>query len=92
MSPSCDLDLDGRKSVFSNDTPVHDDASLFEVWSQKIQQFIKYCPKKYSFRVWTSAVTLTLNTAIQSFFKDALPYDDLLSKYVWLQKDPQFRK
>lgn len=38
---------------FLNDTPVHDDASLYHAWWQKIQRFRRYDPDKYSSTFWT---------------------------------------
>ena len=32
QSLNCDLDLEDSKPVFSQDTPAHDDASLYQVW------------------------------------------------------------
>ena len=38
MSPHCDLELEDSKSVFSHDTPAHDDTPPYQVWLQKVLQ------------------------------------------------------
>ena len=63
---SCyDLDLEVSTQIFQQDTQAHDNASSHQVWSQKVQRFGRYRQDKHSITIWTFAVTLTLNTAIQ---------------------------
>ena len=64
-SPNCDLDLEVSTSIFLHDTLAHDDASQYQVWSQKVQWFRRYYLDKPSSTFRNSAVTLALNTAIQ---------------------------
>ena len=75
-SLSCDLDLKDSKSVFLNARLVHKDASLQKVWLQKVLQFRGYHPDKHSLKSLTFPVTLTVNTAIQSFHWTLLAYDN----------------
>ena len=48
MCPHCDLDLEDNKPIFLHDTLVHDDALLYHVWLQKVQQLRRYHPHEYS--------------------------------------------
>ena len=36
MSPQCDLDLEDSEIIFLHDTLVHDDASPYQVWLQRV--------------------------------------------------------
>ena len=50
MSPQCDLELEDSKLIFLHDTLAHDDASLYQVWLQKVQQFRRYCSDEHSLK------------------------------------------
>ena len=67
MSPLCDLDLQYSNPIFLRDTLAHDDSPHAKLGYQRLNQFRKYHPDKYSLRFWTITVTMTLNTAI--FYK-----------------------
>ena len=56
-------------SLFLSDAQAYDDASSFQVCLQKVQPFRRYYPNEHSLKCSSFAVTLTLNTAIQSFRK-----------------------
>ena len=69
MSPHFDLNLEDSKPIILHDTLAPNDASLYIIWLQMLQQFIKYHPMKHWMKFWTFTVTLTLNTELQSFHK-----------------------
>ena len=48
MSPHCNPELEDSKPIFLHDTLAQDDASPYQVWLQKVQQFRKYCPDEHS--------------------------------------------
>ena len=48
MNPHCDIDHADTKPMFLHDTLAHDDASPYQVWSQKVQQLRRYRPHKHS--------------------------------------------
>ena len=64
MSPYCDLDLEVNTPIFLQNILAQDDASPYQVWSQKVQQLRRYWPDKQSLTFWTFVVTLTLSKAI----------------------------
>ncbi len=71
MSPHCDPELENSKSIFLHSTLVHDGASPYQVWLQKVQRLRKYRWDEHSLESLTFPVTLTLTTTeqIQSFYK-----------------------
>ena len=69
MSPYCDLDLKSSKAIFLHDIPAHYDASPYQVWSEKIQWYKRYHVNRHSLIIWTSAVPMTLYTAVQYYYK-----------------------
>ena len=78
VSPHCDFDFEDSKPIFfAWHSGLLYTISLYKVWLQKVQQFRRY-PEK-TFKLSTFAVTLILNTAIQSFayhsFYRVLPFD-----------------
>ena len=48
MSPHCDLELEDSKSIFLHDTWVHDSASPYQVWLQKVKRLKIYRSDKHS--------------------------------------------
>ena len=48
VSPHCDPELENSKPVFLHDTLAHDDASLYQIWLQKVQQLTRYHPDEHS--------------------------------------------
>ena len=48
MSPNYDPELEDSKPIFLHDTLAHDDASLYQVWLQKVQQLRRYPPNEHS--------------------------------------------
>ena len=64
-----DLDLDDSKSILSRRTPTHDDASPQPGLVPKSLAVQMICLDKDSLKIWTSAVKVTSNTAIQSLHK-----------------------
>ena len=65
-SPHCDPELEDSKLIFLHDTLAYDDASPYQVWLQKVQQLMRYCPDEHSLEFFTFPVTLTLTTTEQS--------------------------
>ena len=51
-----------RNPNFLQDTPSHDDTPAYQVSLQKVKWFRRYQSDKYSLRIWTLTVTLTLGT------------------------------
>ena len=68
MSPHCDPELEDSKPILLNDTFVHNVASPYHVWLQKVQGMTRYRPDELSLEFWTSSVTLTVTTTVQSNF------------------------
>ena len=60
MSPHCGPELEDSKLIFLHDTLAHDDASLYQVWLQKVQQLKRYRPDEHSLEFSTFSVTLTV--------------------------------
>ena len=48
MSPHCDHELEDSKPIFLHDTLVHDVASPYQVWLQKVQKLRIYRPDEHS--------------------------------------------
>ena len=48
VSPHCDLDLEDIKPIFLHDTLAQDDAPLYQVWLQNVQQLSRYQPDEHS--------------------------------------------
>ena len=59
MSPHCDPELENSKSIFLHSTLVHDGASPYQVWLQKVQWLRKYRWDEHSLEFLTFPVTLT---------------------------------
>lgn len=55
MTPHCCFDLQDSKSIFSTDTPVHDDVSLCKVLFQTFVYFRNHLDK-YILKFWTFAL------------------------------------
>ena len=51
-----------------HDTPGHDDALTYQVSLRNVQWFRRYYLDKYSQRIWTLNVTMTLRTAIKTCY------------------------
>ena len=68
MSPHCDPELEDSKPILLNDTFAHNVASPYHVWLQKVQGMTRYRPDELSLEFWTSSVTLTVTTTVQSNF------------------------
>ena len=66
LSPHRDLELEDSKSIFLHDTRVHDGASPYQVWLQKLQRLRRYRWVEHSLECLTVPVTLTLTTTEQS--------------------------
>ena len=66
MSPHCDPELENSKSIFLHSTMVHDGASPYQVWLQKVQRLRKYRSDEHSLEFLTFPETLTLTTTEQS--------------------------
>ena len=64
-----DLDLEDSKPIFLEDSLAHGDALPYRVWQYKVQHFRRQHLDKQSLTFCNFAVTLTLNTAIQSLHK-----------------------
>ena len=60
MSPQWYYEIEDSKPVFLHDTLAHDDASLYQVWLQKVQQLKRYRPDEHSLEFSTFSVTLTV--------------------------------
>ena len=67
INSNCGLDLDVCTPIILHDIPSHNDHHAYQIWLQKITWFRRYRPDKHSLTVWTFAVTLTLNTALQFY-------------------------
>ena len=93
ISPKCDLDLEDSKPIFLHDILAHDDASQYQVWSQKVKQLRRYHPDEHSAEFWTIPVTLTLTTTEQSnlfTWQSSLWWCAITPSLF--QKDQQFRR
>ena len=51
VSPHCDPELENNKPIFLHETLAHDDASSYQVWLQKVQQFMGYRPDEHSLKI-----------------------------------------
>ena len=48
MGPHYDPELEDSKTIFLHDTQAHDNASLHQVWLEKVQQLRRYRPDEHS--------------------------------------------
>ena len=63
--PHCDLDHEVGTKIFVRNSPAHDDASSYQVWSQRLHWFRWDRPDKHSLTFWIFAVTFDLQHTIQ---------------------------
>ena len=70
IRPQCGLDLEFRNLNFVHcNTQGHDDKPIYTKFHcRRLKGFRSYQEKKYSLRIWTITVTVTLKTAIQNCY------------------------
>ena len=81
MNPHCDLELEDSKQIFLHDTLIHDDASPYQVWLQKVQHFRRYYPDEHSLEFFTCCHDMKKNfTQMVKFYTIKYLFNDCWRK------------
>ena len=93
ITPHSDLDFEDSKLIFPHDTLAHDAASITVPSLVKTGSAVE---KVHTIRTNTETLNLCWDLDLEhsnpNFSLHTPAYDGLPSKYVWLQKNQQFRR